>query len=226
MDAKLARRLVEGAARLGVAIDAEAIARFDAYLVLLLRWNSRIKLTSVVEPEAVVEKHFLDSVAVIPAIEGVGSLVDIGAGAGFPGVPVAMLRPMLQVTLVESIQKKAAFLEALRRCLSLPNVTVEAVRMEALVAQRRQFEAAVSRATFAPAEWVRRGAELVRPGGCLVAMVVPAGVEDAGGTAGGPVEMPPTATLASGWEGDWTAAEVQAPYAPGRALAVYSGRRG
>ena len=211
MDPALEAQLVRGAARLGVALDARTRTAFSRYLALLLRWNARIKLTSVVEPAAVVEKHFLDALAMVPAVRGADSLVDVGSGAGFPGAVVALVEPSIQVVLVESIQKKAAFLEALRRELPLPNATVLADRMERLVAERRRFAAAVSRATFAPAEWIAHGRDLVAPGGCLVAFVVPA----PGDTA---------ATYAPDGETHFGSAELS-PYTAGRALVILRDRR-
>src|SRR5262249_4733305 len=140
-------------------------------------------------------------------------LVDVGSGAGFPGLVVALMRPDVRVTAVESIQKKAAFLEAIKRELGLANASVVADRMEALVTAGRRFEAAVSRATFAPAEWVVRGRDLVVPGGCLLAMVVP----------GREVTLE---TLAPDWAAAFEHAVLREPYAAGRSLLVLSGRRG
>lgn len=152
-----------------MALDGRALERLDRYLELLARWNGRINLTRVVAPREVVAKHFLDSLAMVPHLAGVATLIDVGSGAGFPGVVVAVARPDLQVTLVESVQKKAAFLEALRRELGLPLV-VEARRLEKMEGGQ-SFGCAVSRATLAPAEWVERGAPLVAPGGLLIAML-------------------------------------------------------
>jgi 16S rRNA (guanine527-N7)-methyltransferase len=211
VEAHLARVLVDGAAALGVALDAAAVERFGAYLDLLLTWNRRIKLTSVDDPAEVVAKHFLDSLAVLPTLTGARTLVDVGAGAGFPGLPLAAVRADLAVTAVESIQKKAAFLEAVKRELRLPLVEVAPVRMEALIARGRRFDAAVSRATFAPPEWIERGTALVAPGGTLVAMVVP-----------GPDTVPEL--LAPRWRDTFSSATLEPPYAPGRALLVLRDR--
>ena len=111
MDAKIQAALEAGAQQLGVTLDSTHLARFDRYLDALLRWNTHIKLTSVTAPADVVEKHVLDSLAVVPALGSARELVDIGSGAGFPGLVVAAVRPEIRVTVVESIQKKAAFLE-------------------------------------------------------------------------------------------------------------------
>ena len=192
-------------------LDEAQLAQFDRYLDLLVRWNAKIKLTSITEPTLVVERHFLDSLAVVGALRG-ESLVDVGAGAGFPGVVVAIVRPALRITLVESIQKKAAFLEALKRELGLPGITVRAERMEALVARGATFHSAVSRATFAPEEWLERGAALVAPGGTLIGMVVPEVGRD-------------LAQWAPGWAERFKSGTLGEAYAPGRALVVLSGRR-
>lgn len=216
MDRRAEDRLVEGAEALGVPLSAASRAAFGRYFELLVRWNAKIKLTSVTDPLGVVEKHFLDSLAVVPAVRGAADLVDVGAGPGFPGVVVAMMEREMPVVLVESIQKKAAFLEALKRELGLPRVEVVADRMEQVITRGRRFAAAVSRATFAPEEWIARGQALVAPGGRLVAMVVPESVPAAAGAL---------ETLAPDWRRTWEAAELQPPYAAGRALAVFRGRR-
>ena len=140
------------------------------------------------------------------------TLEDPTAGAGFPGMVIAVARAELAVTVVESIHKKAAFLEAVKRELGL-SVKVRAERMEALVAAGTRYDAAVSRATFAPEEWARRGRELVAPGGRLIAMVVPG----------------PDATLealAPWWSAEFVAARVLPPYAEGRGLLLLEHRRG
>lgn len=212
MDAVARGLLLEGAERLGVPLDDVLTSRFERYFTLLVRWNARIQLTTVTGPSEVVERHFLDSMAIVPHLGDAHSLVDVGSGAGFPGLVVALLRPSLAVTVVESIHKKAAFLEAVKRELALGNVEVVADRMEAVVGSGARFDVAVSRATFAPPEWVQRGRPLVAAGGRLIAMVVPS-------------EESTVDWLAPGWQASFADAVVLPPYAPGRALLVLSGRR-
>lgn len=138
-----------------------------------------MNLTAIVEPEEVAIKHFVDSAAVLTALaEGDGSsLVDVGSGAGFPGVPVAILRPDLAVTLVEANHKKTAFLERLRDELGLENVSVVPGRAEEIGRQavhRERYGAAVARAVAAlPVVW-EYTLPLVRIGGLAVAMKGPA----------------------------------------------------
>ncbi len=168
MEAANSQVLRAGAEAFGIHLTDPQVAQFAAYLALLQRWNERVNLTRIIAPGEVVAKHFLDSLAIVPHLDGAKTLLDVGSGGGFPGAVAAIACPSLVVTLVESLQKKAAFLEALARDLRLPLV-VEPKRLEQLT--KRPFDAAVSRATFAPIEWVARGAEWVAPGGVLIAML-------------------------------------------------------
>lgn len=197
---------------MGGTLSEVQLEAFSRYLELLSRWNARIKLTSVIAPRDVAEKHFLDSLSVVPVLAGARTVVDVGSGAGFPGVPIALARPDLAVTLVESIQKKAAFLEAVKRELRLDNVEVVSSRVESVIAEARRFDVAVSRATWAPREWIAVGEQLVATGGSLVAMVVPESAEAA-------------ALVKMDWREGWDRFEIGRPYAEGRSLAVLSGRR-
>ena len=154
----------------GLALDDEALGRLARFEALLERWNRRINLTRLRSPEEVLVGHFLDSLAVVPHLGSARSLIDVGAGAGFPGMVVAVARPDLAVTLVESVGKKAAFLEALQRELGL-DVEVVPRRVEEVIAGGRRFDVAVSRATFEASAWVAVGRRLVNPEGLVVAML-------------------------------------------------------
>ena len=99
------------------------------YIELIAKWNSTHNLTSVRNPESMITRHMLDSLVILPHVSGPG-IVDVGSGAGFPGIPVALARPEWQITLVESNQKKAAFLLQAVLELGLPNVSVKQGRVE------------------------------------------------------------------------------------------------
>src|SRR5580692_8691345 len=106
---------------------------FKAYLALLMRWNARLNLTAIRDEDGILSRHFLESIAcarIIPA--GAGTLLDFGSGAGFPGIPIALCRPEIAVTLAESQTKKAAFLQEALRILRLASAKVHAGRGEAL----------------------------------------------------------------------------------------------
>jgi 16S rRNA (guanine527-N7)-methyltransferase len=121
---------------LGVAgmdpLDAARTRQFEEYLALLLRWNARINLTAVRDEEGILSRHFVESIACARALpEGIQTLLDFGSGGGFPGIPIALCRPEMEVTLAESQGKKAAFLQEAVRVLGIP-VKVHAGRAELL----------------------------------------------------------------------------------------------
>jgi 16S rRNA (guanine527-N7)-methyltransferase len=166
MDAAIKERLRRGAAALELALDKSQLAQLDRYLALLLTWNRKINLTAIIEPAEIVDRHFLDSLAVAPLVDRAATLVDVGSGAGFPGAVLAIARPTLHVTCVESIHKKVAFLQTLRLEIA-SNLEPVCARAEQL---DRRFDVAISRATWDPPEWLAHGAPLVAPGGLLIAM--------------------------------------------------------
>jgi len=176
------QRLTTGAAAVGVALAAAEVEALGRYLDLLLRWNRRINLTRLASPVAVVDRHFIDSLALAPRLAPGGTLLDVGTGAGFPGAVVAITRPDVRVTLCESVGKKAAFLRALVLALRL-NCEVVDARSETLVRSGRRFAAVVSRAVLPLPEWLPHAAPLVAAGGLLLAMV--AAVPDARPTVPG-----------------------------------------
>lgn len=112
-------------------------AQLSSYLDLLLKWNARTNLTAVREPEEIVRRHFGESLfAARHLAAGTDSLLDLGSGAGFPGIPIALVHPEIQVTLAESQNKKASFLREVVRTLGLAHVEVWAARAESLPASR------------------------------------------------------------------------------------------
>lgn len=139
------------------------------YLALLVRWNRTYNLTAIRDPHEMVTLHLLDSLALAPHLDGVARLADLGAGAGLPGIPLALARPGLQVELVESNGKKARFMRQAVRTLGLANATVHECRAEALDLPGR-FDAITARALATLADIVAVGGHLLRPGGRLLAL--------------------------------------------------------
>lgn len=161
-------RLAAGLSGLGLAL---APAQVEALLRLveeLADWNSRFNLTAIREPAEVVDKHLLDSLAVLPQLKGL-TVADIGAGAGFPGLPLAIADPDRRFTLVESTGKKANFLRHAVAVLNLPNVDVVQARAEALKPSRL-FDSVISRALGPLSDFVRVAGHLAGRGGRLLAM--------------------------------------------------------
>jgi len=164
----LAAQLAEGVAELGLALPADAQARLVEYLALLQKWNRIYNLTAVREASKMVSHHLLDCLAVAPHVKA-ATLADVGSGAGLPGIPLALALPRTQVTLVESSQKKAAFLQQAKLELKLANVAVACERIETWQPGRK-FEMVISRAFSDLAEFVKLAGRHVAPGGLLAAM--------------------------------------------------------
>lgn len=170
------RVLEQGAARLGLSLSGDALASLARYYLLLAEWNERVNLTSVDDWNGVVRTHFLDSLTVAKVITtevpSGGLVVDVGTGAGFPGVPLKIVFPELRLTLVEATGKKVAFLTDLLRELVLTEVEVLHGRAEDLAHEarlRESFDAALARALASMPALVELTLPLVRVGGVLIA---------------------------------------------------------
>ncbi|MCX5892047.1 MAG: 16S rRNA (guanine(527)-N(7))-methyltransferase RsmG, partial [Deltaproteobacteria bacterium] len=152
-----------------------ALGQFHFYLTQLKLWNQRVILTGLKTDRDLVVKHFLDSLAVLPFLGPVRSLADLGSGPGFPGLALKLVRPELQLTLVEAREKKAAFLEYIVSCRKLNDVTV--ARTHLTVAEAREwgprFEAVVSRAAFKLRQCFELAAPILLPGGLALALKGP-----------------------------------------------------
>lgn len=176
---RLNRMLVQA----GLAPVDDAQARlFEDYLSLFVRWNARVNLSSIRDEEGIVSRHFAESIVCARALpRGISTLLDIGSGGGFPGIPIALCRPEIAVTLAESQGKKAAFLQEAVRVLGLM-VIVHAERSELL---NTRFDCVALRAVDKMASAVEGAARLVAPGGWLALMTTRGGLvalQDAAGT--------------------------------------------
>ena len=150
-------------ARAGLPLlNAAQVRRFEAYLSLLLRWNARVNLTAIRDEDGILARHFVESIACARALPaGIATLLDFGSGAGFPGIPIALCRPEIAVTLAESQGKKAAFLQEAVRVLGI-SAHVHTGRAETLMTQ---FDCVTLRAVDRMRQAVRAAAGLVAPGG-------------------------------------------------------------
>ena len=119
MEIENQKLLIEGAKTFGIDLDEKAIRVFDLYLKELLKWNQKINLTAIRSEKGIVLKHFLDSLSVSPYLPEYSSVLDIGSGAGFPGIPLKIVQPALRMTLIDSVRKKIDFQRHIIRMLDL-----------------------------------------------------------------------------------------------------------
>ena len=115
---------------LGVRFLVEQTEQFFEYMNLLIEWNEKMNLTSIIEPEEIILKHFIDSITILKEIEDNSKVVDVGTGAGFPGIPLSIMNPTLKITLVDSLNKRLIFLQEVVNKLNLKNVEIVHARSE------------------------------------------------------------------------------------------------
>ena len=167
-------RLRSGAASLGVQFPLESEEALFWLGSELLRWNEKVNLTAIVDPIEVLDKHILDSLGVAPSLPpGVQKLLDVGTGAGFPGLPLALVRPDLEVWLVDSVAKKVGFVKHAVAELGLaPRVRALHATLQGAPVREGipAVDVAISRALRDVPAWGALGAAYLRPDGLLVAM--------------------------------------------------------
>jgi 16S rRNA (guanine527-N7)-methyltransferase len=150
-------------------IPGEIVTMFGLYYEELLAWNAKVNLTAITAPAEAAVKHFLDSILLLKYQPLAGSLIDIGSGAGFPGIPLKIMRPELSVVLVEAVRKKASFLKQIIRILKLDGIEVYNGRIEDF-SRHTAFDYAVSRAFSELGLFCRLAEPYIKPGGLLLAM--------------------------------------------------------
>lgn len=159
--------LRKGFETLGIGCTEEQVNLFLVYLAELRKWSRVYNLTALRSDDDIVIKHFLDSALYIKALPaGVKTIADVGSGAGFPGIPIALLHPDLEVFLIEPSRKKALFLDHIRTRLGLDSVTIINVRIEDL--EDLKVDVAVTRALFSVDEFIRKAAKILNKGGLLL----------------------------------------------------------
>jgi len=165
----LQQQIDTGLAAMGLELPAEARQRMAAHLELIAKWNRVHNLTAVRETEQMVVLHLLDSLSLLPHLGAAKSVLDVGTGPGFPGIPLAIARPELEFALLDSSHKKCTFLEQARAELGLRNVTVVCERVEQWQPGQR-FDAVVSRAFAELSDFITQSQHLAAPGGRFLAM--------------------------------------------------------
>lgn len=180
------RILQEGLRRLGLDSGEAVIGQFRTYYELLISYNQNVNLTAITAPEEVAVKHFLDSVALLGLYElpRGARVVDVGTGAGFPGLPLKIVRPDIDLTLVDALGKRVTFLRMCANTLGLTQVSCLHARAEELgkkAEHREQYDVAVSRAVANLATLSEYCLPLVRVGGTFAALKGPAAPQELSG---------------------------------------------
>ena len=177
-------RLVAWGEENNLEITGRQADQLDRYAQLLVEWNEKMNLTAITDPEGVLVKHLMDSLTVLRSLPAAGEkvrLIDVGTGAGFPGIPLAVMREELELTLLDSLNKRLVFLEAVCRALGLEARCVHARAEEAgrQKAHREKYNVATARAVAALPALCEYCLPLVVPGGVFLAMKGPDGEREA-----------------------------------------------
>jgi 16S rRNA (guanine527-N7)-methyltransferase len=173
METENRRLLIEGAKAFGIDLFEKTMEAFDLYLRELLKWNEKMNLTAIRSEKGIVLKHFLDSLSVVPHLPKISSLLDIGSGAGFPGIPLKMIQPSLEVTLIDSVRKKIDFQSHIIRTLGLKGIGAIHGRIqdrEILEALGGRFDAIIARAFSDLNALLLLSFPFLKKGGILLAM--------------------------------------------------------
>jgi 16S rRNA (guanine527-N7)-methyltransferase len=172
MDSQLMNTLRAGIRQLALELTEDQIQKLAAYIDLLVKWNKAYNLTAIREPQEMVVKHLLDSLAIVPHINQ-SPLLDVGTGPGLPGIPLAITRPDLDLTLLDSNGKKTRFLTQAKVSLGLDNVTVIHGRVEDAIADQKtdkRFQIVTSRAFASLSDMVTLARDTLAEDGHFVAM--------------------------------------------------------
>jgi len=173
-DCELTGILLEAAGALGITLAERELFLFSLYQQELITWNRIVSLVAVKSPLDIPIKHFIDSLTALPLLPREGKrLLDLGTGAGFPGLPLKIICPDIDLHLLEASRKKVSFLKELIRKSGLPGVTIIHERVEQVMKNarlRESFDCVISRAAFKMPELLDMGFHFLRPGGLLAAM--------------------------------------------------------
>ena len=166
-------KMIELSKKINVQLNDEQIKKYFEYMTLLLDWNEKINLTAITEMDDVILKHFIDSMTIFKYIENVESIIDVGTGAGFPGIPIAIMKKDVKITLLDSLNKRINFLNEVCSELKINNVETIHGRVEEIgknKEHREKYDIAVSRAVANMSTLSEYLIPLVKIGGKCICM--------------------------------------------------------
>ncbi len=167
--AALATVLAEGIAEMKLDVSPAQQEKLMGYLALMNKWNSVYNLTSLRDPMQMVTHHLLDSLAAVPAFEGARNVLDVGAGGGLPGIVLAICRPDMKLSMIDTVHKKTAFLKQVKAELELANVTVHTMKVQELEVSDK-FDVITSRAFADLSDFLEWSGHLLAEGGKFIAL--------------------------------------------------------
>lgn len=177
----------------GFALTREQLGRFAIYQSMLLEWNQKMNLTAITQPEEIAAKHFLDSLMLLKALDipRGATLIDVGTGAGFPGVAIKITRPDLHITLLDSLQKRIRFLSELSAALEQENQVLHgrAEELARVGVHREAYDIATARAVAALPVLCEYCLPFVKPGGYFLAMKGPSARQELAAAEGAIQEL-------------------------------------
>jgi 16S rRNA (guanine527-N7)-methyltransferase len=163
--------IIEGANDLDIHIDAETADLFAIHGIELIRWGAKTNLTAITDPYEIAVKHFIDSIAAVPFIPPNSSVLDVGSGGGFPGLPLKAARPDLHLTLIDSIRKKISFLNHVIRRLDFQQIETIQIRVEELAKQNtalKKYDVVMCRAFSDLTGFIKKALPLMSTDGELI----------------------------------------------------------
>ena len=165
----LHRSFETGLDSLGIPWTADQVERGLEFIRMIEKWNRIDNLTAITRLDQMVSHHLLDSLSIHSALEGAGNILDVGSGAGLPGIPLALFNPGIRFTLLDAAAKRVRFMRQATVALGLQNVVVEQNRVQS-VSDDRCFDVIISRAFASVSDFIEQSAPLLAPGGRILAM--------------------------------------------------------
>ena len=165
--------IYEGAKKLDIEIDKRKTEKFAIHAIELMKWNQKTNLTAITDPFEIAVKHFLDSIVPVKIIPSNASLLDIGTGGGFPGIPLKIILPSLSVTMIDASRKKVSFLKHIIRTLELKNTDALHIRAEAFANKpgvAKTFDVIISRALSSMTSFAMTALPFLNKEGAIIAM--------------------------------------------------------
>lgn len=172
-------KILEKSNKINVELSREQVEEFYKYMELMVEWNKKMNLTAITEPNEVIEKHFIDCLTIMPYIKENSTIIDVGTGAGFPGIPLKIADSSLDITLLDSLNKRINFLNEVISKVNLENIVAIHGRAEEYVKEKREkYDIAVSRAVAELPTLLEYLLPYVKVGGKCICMKGPKAQEE------------------------------------------------